>query len=221
MKTLVALFAAIFFTSTASAQQIAPDQLVQKINDEVLAAIKSDKELAAGDKQKAVKLAEEKVLPYIDFEQATRLAVGRAWRQATPEQQKRLVTEFRNMLVRTYSNAIGAYQGQTLKVLPARGKQDPEETTVRTQFVRPGGQPLPIDFTMHQKDGTWKVYDIVVEGVSLVMTYRSEFDAVVKQEGIDGLIKRLASKNTPAAVGGTAGASAGGEAAKGEKKSAK
>ena len=91
-----------------------------------------------------------------------------------------------------------------MKVLPARGKQDPEETVVRTQFVRAGGQPLPIDFTMHQKDNVWKVYDITVEGVSLVMTYRSEFDAIVKQEGIDGLIKRLASKNIPAAVGSTA-----------------
>jgi phospholipid transport system substrate-binding protein len=186
------------------AEEIAPDQLVQKITDEVLAAIKSDKQLAAGDKQKALKLAEEKVLPYIDFEQASRLAVGRAWSTATPEQKKRIVTEFRNMLVRTYSNAIQSYQGQTLKVLPARGKQDPEDTTVRTQFVRAGGQPLPIEFHMRNADNTWKVYDIVVEGVSLVMTYRSEFDAVVKQEGIDGLIKRLAQKNTPAAVGGSA-----------------
>ena len=204
MSKVLAFLAAMAFAAVALAQQITPDQLVQKITDDVLAAIKSDKDLAAGDKQKAIKLAEEKVLPYIDFEQATRLAVGRAWRQATPEQQKRLVNEFRNMLVRTYSNAISAYQGQTLKVLPSRGKQDPEETTVRTQFVRAGGQPLPIDFTMHQKDGTWKVYDIVVEGVSLVMTYRSEFDAVVKQEGIDGLIKRLATKNMPASVGGSA-----------------
>ena len=205
MSKLLAFFAALLFAGSAAAQQqLGPDQLVQKITDEVLAAIKSDKQLAAGDKQKAVKLAEEKVLPYIDFEQATRLAVGRAWREATPEQRKRLVTEFRNMLVRTYSNAIQAYEGQTLKVLPARGKQDPEETVVRTQFVRAGGQPLPIDFTMHQKDNVWKVYDITVEGVSLVMTYRSEFDAIVKQEGIDGLIKRLASKNIPAAVGSTA-----------------
>jgi len=188
----------------AAAQEIAPDQLVQKITDEVLAAIKSDKQLAAGDKQKALKLAEEKVLPYIDFEQATRLAVGRAWTQASPEQKKRLVDEFRNMLVRTYSNAIQAYQGQTLKVLPGRGKQDPEDTTVRTQFVRAGGQPLPIEFHMRQTDKGWKVYDIVVEGVSLVITYRSEFDAVVKQEGIDGLIKRLAQKNSPAAMGGSA-----------------
>ena len=203
MKKLLAFLGAAALAGAAWAQQqLGPDQLVQKITDEVLAAIKSDKQLAAGDKQKAVKLAEEKVLPYIDFEQATRLAVGRAWREATPEQRKRLVTEFRNMLVRTYSNAIQAYEGQTLKVLPARGKQDPEETVVRTQFVRAGGQPLPIDFTMHQKDNVWKVYDITVEGVSLVMTYRSEFDAIVKQEGIDGLIKRLASKNIPAAVGG-------------------
>src|SRR5438067_3668439 len=206
MSKLLAFFAALLFAGSAAAQQqLGPDQLVQKITDEVLAAIKSDKQLAAGDRQKAMKLAEEKVLPYIDFEQATRLAVGRAWREATPEQRKRLVSEFRNMLVRTYSNAIETYQGQTLKVLPARGKQDPEETVVKTQFVRAGGQPLPIDFSMRKTDQGWKVFDITVEGVSLVLTYRSEFDAVVKQEGIDGLIKRLASKNIPAAgVGGSA-----------------
>src|SRR5437667_7164798 len=204
MSKVLAFLGAMALAAAVSAQEIAPDQLVQKITAEVLAAIKSDKELAAGDKQKALKLAEEKVLPYIDFEQATRLAVGRAWSQASPEQKKRLVSEFRNMLVRTYSNAIEGYQGQTLKVLPSRGKQDPEDTTVRTQFIRAGGQPLPIEFHMRQTDKTWKVYDIVVEGVSLVMTYRSEFDAVVKQEGLDGLIKRRAQKNTPAAVGGSA-----------------
>jgi phospholipid transport system substrate-binding protein len=195
------------FSSLSLSQDLGPEQLVQKITNEVLESIKSDKQLAAGDKQKAVKLAEEKVLPYIDFEEATRLAVGRAWAKATPEQKKRLVAEFRNMLVRTYSNAIGEYQGQTLKVLPSRGKQDPQDTTVRTQFVRPGGPPLPIDFQM-RNEGGWKVYDIAVEGVSLVLTYRSEFDAVVKQEGIDGLIKRLAQKNTPAALGGTSGGAA-------------
>lgn len=206
MTKVLAFIAAFFLSGAALAQQnLPPDQLVQKITDDVLAAIKSDKDLAAGDKQKALKLAEEKVLPYIDFEHATRLAVGRAWRQASPEQQKKLVAEFRQMLVRTYSNGIGAYQGQTLKVLPSRGKQDPEDTTVRTQFQRPGGQPLPIDFAMRKTGEGWKVYDITVEGVSLVLTYRSEFDAVVKQEGIDGLIKRLTQKNVPpAAVGGSA-----------------
>ena len=205
---------AVALSVRAQGQDLGPDQLVQKITDDVLAAVKSDKQLASGDKQKALKLAEEKVLPYIDFEQATRLAVGRPWNQATPEQKKRLVTEFRNMLVRTYSNAISTYEGQTLKVLPARGKQDPEETVVRTQFIRAGGQPLPIDFTMHQKEGTWKVYDITVEGVSLVMTYRSEFDAIVKQKGIDGLIQALATKNIPAAG---VGSSAAGDAKAGSK----
>jgi len=204
MSKILAFIAGAALAFTVQAQEIAPDQLVQKITDEVLAAIKSDKQLAAGDRQKALKLAEEKVLPYIDFEEATRLAVGRAWSQASAEQKQKLVSEFRNMLVRTYSNAIEGYQGQTLKVLPARGKQDPEDTTVRTQFIRAGGQPLPIEFHMRKAEKGWKVYDIVVEGVSLVMTYRSEFDAVVKQEGIDGLIKRLAQKNTPAAVGGSA-----------------
>lgn len=194
------------FLSPALAQEVSPEQLVQKITGDVLAAVKTDKQLAAGDKDKAVKLAEEKVLPYIDFEYATRLAVGRSWRQASPEQRQKLVTEFRNMLVRTYSNSISAYEGQTLKVLPSRGKGDngADEATVRTQFVRAGGQPLPIDFQMHKAGSAWKVYDIVVEGVSLVLTYRSEFDAIVKQQGIDGLIKALAQKNIPAAgVGGT------------------
>jgi phospholipid transport system substrate-binding protein len=191
------------FMAGASAQALAPEQLVQKITEEVLTAIKSDKQLAAGDKQKAMRLAEEKVLPYIDFEEATRLAVGRAWSQATPEQKQKLVSEFRNMLVRTYSNAIEGYEGQTLKVLPSRGgKQDAkDEATVRAQFVRAGGKPLPIEFQMRKTGETWKVYDIAVEGISLVLTYRSEFDAVVKQEGIDGLIKRLTQKNSPAKLG--------------------
>jgi phospholipid transport system substrate-binding protein len=203
MKTLLAIFTALF-VSTTWAQDLAPDQLVQKITDDVLAAIKTDKQLAAGDRQKALKLAEEKILPYVDFEESTRLAVGRSWAQASPEQKKRLVSEFRNMLVRTYSNAVEGYQGQTLKILPARAKPTDDEASVRAQFVRAGGQPLPIEFQMRKTANTWKVYDISVEGVSLVLTYRSEFDAVVKQEGIDGLIKRLAQKNTPAAaVGGT------------------
>ena len=196
-------FLVLGFSLTAAAQQLAPDQLVQKVTEEVLATIKSDKQLAAGDKQKALKLAEEKVLPYIDFEESTRLAVGRAWSQATPEQRKQLVGEFRNMLVRTYSNSIEAYQGQTMKVMPSRGGkgEGKDEATVRAQFVRAGGKPLPIDFQMRNDGKSWKVYDIAVEGISLVLTYRSEFDAVVKQEGIDGLIKRLKQKNSPAKLG--------------------
>lgn len=190
-------FSLCFLAAVSVAQEMGPDQLVQKVTEDVLAAVKSDKQLAAGDRQKALKLAEEKVLPHVDFQEATRLAVGRSWRQASPEQRKKLVDQFRSMLVRTYSNAISEYQGQTLKVLPSRGKQDPEDATVRTQFMRAGGKPLPIDFQTRKTPEGWKIYDITVEGVSLVLTYRTEFDAVVKQEGIDGLIKRLGEKNTP------------------------
>ena len=186
-----------------AAQELGPEELVKKITQDVLEAIKGDKQLAAGDRQKAVKLAEEKILPHIDFEEATRLAVGRGWAQATPEQKKKLVQEFRSMLVRTYSNAIGAYEGQSMKVMPVRMKPGDTEVTVHNQFIRPGGKPVLIDYSMRKTDKGWKIYDIVVEGVSLVLTYRSEFDQVVKQEGIDGLIKRLSQKNTPAAVGGT------------------
>jgi phospholipid transport system substrate-binding protein len=203
MKFPIAIFACLMALALpARAQQdLGPEELVRKVTQDVLDAIRSDKQLAAGDKQKALKLAEEKVLPLIDFEEAARLAVGRAWAQATPEQRKKLVEEFRKMLVRTYSNAISAYEGQTMQVLPVRMKPGDTEVTVHNRYIRAGGKPLPVDYQMHKTDQGWKVYDITVEGVSLVLTYRSEFDAIVKQEGIDGLIKRLEEKNTPAKLG--------------------
>jgi phospholipid transport system substrate-binding protein len=201
---LALLCAQLLFIEAAAAQgnDLKPDELVKQVTDDVLAAVKSDKQLAAGDKQKALKLAEEKILPHVDFQEATRLAVGRAWQQANAEQKKKLVDEFRRMLVRTYSGAIQAYQGQTMKVQPLRMKPDDTDVTVHNQYVRAGGgKPVQLDYQMHKTDQGWKIYDIVVEGVSLVLTYRSEFDSVVKQQGIDGLIKRLADKNTPPKVG--------------------
>jgi len=200
VKLLSAMLACLMALALpARAQQdLGPEELVRKVTQDVLDAIRSDKQLAAGDKQKALRLAEEKVLPHIDFEEATRLAAGRAWAQATPEQRRRLVEEFRRMLVRTYSNAISAYEGQTMQVLPVRVKPGDTEVTVHNRYIRAGGKPLPVDYQMHKTSQGWKIYDITVEGVSLVLTYRSEFDAIVKQEGIDGLIKRLEEKNTPA-----------------------
>lgn len=189
------------FLPPAIAQELGPEELVKQMTSEVMAAIKTDKQLAAGDREKAVKLAEEKILPHVDFEEATRLAVGRSWREASPEQRKRLVQEFRSMLVRTYSNALGGYEGQEMRVLPSRAKPGDTDVTVRNQFVRAGGKPVPIDYQMRKTDAGWKIYDISVEGISLVLTYRSEFDQVVKQEGVDGLIKRLGQKNTPPPVG--------------------
>jgi len=207
MKQLFALlFSFAFFSLPAfAADEQSPEALVKQVTDDILQALKTDKKLAAGDKQRALQVAEEKVLPHIDFEEATRLAVGRAWAQASPEQKKQLVNEFRRMLVRIYSNAISPYQGQTIKVAPVRMKPGDTEVTVHNTFIRSGGKGIPFDYSMRKTEKGWKIYDIVVEGVSLVLTYRSEFDSVVKQEGIDGLIKRLASKNAPAAaVGGSA-----------------
>jgi phospholipid transport system substrate-binding protein len=195
-RTWVFLLGAAF-AFCAAAQELKPDELVKQVTEDVLAAVKSDKQLAGGDKQKALQLAEEKILPHVDFREATRLAVGRAWRDATREQQERLVVEFRRMLVRTYSNAITAYEGQTVKVMPVHMKPGDTDVTVRNQYLRPGGKAVQIDYQMHTTASGWKIYDIVVEGVSLVLTYRSEFDAVVKQQGVDGLIKRLAEKNAP------------------------
>ncbi|HSA91067.1 MAG TPA: ABC transporter substrate-binding protein [Burkholderiales bacterium] len=203
MTRILGLLGIVLFLPFHSiAQELGPEELVRKVTEEVFEAIKADKQLAAGDRQKAIRLAEEKVLPHIDFAEATRLAVGRSWAKATPEQKKRLVAEFRNMLVRTYSNAITAYEGQTMKVMPVRMKPGDTEVTVHNQFFRAGGRPVLLDYSMHKTDQGWKIYDIVVEGVSLVLTYRSEFDAVVKQDGIDALIQRLAQKNKPAAAGG-------------------
>src|SRR5262245_37506812 len=205
MKTLLAVVF-VLFAVPAIAEEQGPEALVKQVTAEVLDAIKSDKQLAAGNRQKALKLAEEKVLPHIDFEEATRLAVGRAWAQASPEQKKQLVTNFRQMLVRVYSNAIQPYEGQDIQVSPVRMKPGDTDATVHNTFKRAGGgKPVGFDYSMRKTEQGWKIYDIVVEGVSLVLTYRSEFDAVVKQQGVDGLIKALASKNAPAAaVGGSA-----------------
>ena len=185
----------------AWAQEPGPEQLIQRITDEVMTAIQSDRELAAGDKDKALKLAEQKVLPHVDFEEATRLAVSRAWSRASAEQQKALVTEFRAMLLRTYTNAIGSYTGTQAKLLPTRGRPEGEargsEATVRYQFSRAGGKPVLVAYELRKTGAGWKIYDISVEGMSLVLTYRSEFDGILKQEGIDGLIGRLAQKNAP------------------------
>ena len=185
----------------ARAQEPGPEQLIQRITDEVMTAIQSDRALAAGDKDKALKLAEQKVLPYVDFEEATRLAVSRAWSRASAEQQKALVTEFRAMLLRTYTNAISTYTGTQAKLLPTRGKSEGgargSEATVRYQFSRSGGKPVLVAYELRKTGAGWKIYDVSVEGMSLVLTYRTEFDGILKQEGIDGLIRRLADKNAP------------------------
>ena len=186
-------------TFPALAQQpLTPEALVRKMTDDVLEAVRADKALQAGDRQKALALAEQKILPHVDFREATRLAVGRGWASATPAQQEQLITEFRAMLVRIYSNAIDTYRGQTLRVFPVKMTPSDTEVTVRNQYLSPGRPPVPVEYAMRKTPEGWKIYDIVVENVSLVLTYRGEFDQVMRKSGVDGLIKRMNEKNHPA-----------------------
>jgi len=194
MRVLSLLFALVLPAVAAAAQELAPDALVRQVTADVLESIQGDAALQAGDRKKAIALAEQKVLPHIDFTEATRLALGSWWKTATPAQRERLSTEFRGLLVRTYANAIGGYKGQTMRVLPLRMEAGADDVVVRNQFLRPGAPPLRVDYAMYKTPAGWKIYDIVAEGVSLVLTYRTEFDQVVRQSGIDSLIQRIAEK---------------------------
>lgn len=200
MKSPAAAFCALLLALPAfgAPPEADPETLIRAMTRDVLEAARADRDIAAGG-PKALKLAEERILPLVDFEAATRLALGRFWPRASKAQQARLVAEFRTLLVRTTS-AGQRYEGQTVTVLPAQMQPGGTEATIRNRCLRPGAPPLQVDFQMHKTDAGWKIYDIVVEGVSLVFTYRSEFDAVLKQQGIDGLIRRLAEKNAPAKI---------------------
>lgn len=195
---ILAFLAALATLPALAQQPLAPEALVRKMTDDVLETVRNDKALQAGDREKSLALAEQKILPHVDFREATRLAMGRGWASATPAQQERLVTEFRAMLVRIYSNAIDTYRGQTLRVFPVKMAPNDTEVTVRNQYLRPGRPPVPVEYAMRKTPEGWKIYDIVVENVSLVLTYRGEFDQVMRQSGIDGLIKRMNEKNHPA-----------------------
>jgi phospholipid transport system substrate-binding protein len=180
--------------------QEAPDALVKRVSAETVQAIKADPKIIAGDPDRVREVIEKKLLPNFDFTRMTALAMGRNWRQATPEQQQKLTNEFRTLLVRTYSNALTQYRDETIDVKPLRGDSNANEVIVRSEVVRSGRQPVQIDYGMAKTPEGWKAYDVIVGGVSLVTNYRDEFNEQVKAGGIDGLIKTLADKNrgTPA-----------------------
>jgi len=170
--------------------------LVKSISQEVIAVLKQDKDIQAGNPKKVEELIETKVLPHFNFTRMTRIAMGRNWRVATPEQQKELTGEFRTLLVRTYSTALSNYRDQQIDYKPLRAKPEDVEVTVRSEVKQSGSsQPVAIDYEMEKTPDGWKVYDVKVGGVSLVTTYRDTFSSEVKERGVDGLIKSLAAKN--------------------------
>lgn len=177
-----------------------PDELLRQTTEDVMAAIKADKDIAAGDRMKSYALVESKIVPHFDFLRMTRLALGKNWNKATPEQQTAVVTAFRDLLVRTYSGALTRFRNLTINYKPWTGS--PADTTTLVQStVIDQGRSVPIDYQMAHEDGTWKVFDIKVDGISLVTNYRSDFNDRVNAGGIDGLIKDLQDKAKAAESG--------------------
>lgn len=178
----------------ALAQDEAPDALVKRISSDVLASVKADPAIQAGDVNRIVALVDAKILPSVNFTRMTSSAVGRFWRQATPEQQKQLQDEFKILLVRTYSGALGEVKDQTVTFKPMRSKPEDTEVVVRSE-VRGKGEPIQLDYRMEKTANGWKIYDINVLGVWLVETYRTQFAQEINAKGIDGLIASLVQRN--------------------------
>jgi phospholipid transport system substrate-binding protein len=194
MRTL-AFLSCIVFLSAAQAQTESPDVLVKSVTSEVVEIIAKDKDIRSGDRAKLIGVIEEKVLPHFNFNAMTALALGQNWRKASAEQKQRLAAEFRTLLVRTYASALAAFSEQKFDFRPLRAKPTDTDVTVQVRVLQPGAQPVPIDYSMEKTARGWKVYDVMVGGVSLVANYRTEFNSTVRSAGVDGLIKNLHTKN--------------------------
>lgn len=173
----------------------APDVLVKNVTLEVVDLIQKDKEIQAGSRAKLIDLIEAKVLPHFNFTAMTALALGQSWNKATPDQKKKLTEEFKLLLVRTYASALAAFSNQKLDFRPLRAKPTDTDVTVNVRVIQPGSQPVAIDYSMEKTSQGWKVYDVMVGGVSLVANYRTEFTNIVRESGIEGLIRNLQTKN--------------------------
>jgi phospholipid transport system substrate-binding protein len=202
-----ALGLALLATPAVGATETSPDALVRTTAEEVLAVVQKDQAIRSGDRNKVIALVEEKVLPHFDFVRMTRLAAGKNWRGATPEQQQRLTQAFRELLVRTYAAAFTSYKNQTVDFKPFSMEPAATDVTVRTAIVQPGGPPpIPVDYSMVKTGDSWKIYDVTIEGVSLITTYRGTFNDEIRRAGVDGLIASLEQKNKSLADQGAAGA---------------
>ena len=189
----LAMFASV--SNAAGAELVAPDVLARSVTDEVLAAVRSDKDLQTGNQKKVLELVEAKVLPHFNFTRMAQLAMGKNWRQATPEQRDEITREFRALLVRTYTAAFTQYKNQTVQYRPLRLAPEDTDALVRSSIIKPDGPPIAVDYSMEKTPGGWKVYNIKVEGISLVENYRNTFNSEIQRNGIDGLIRALTGKN--------------------------
>lgn len=193
-QILVSLCLSFGLLASAQAQE-APDVLVKRLSTEIIDAAKSDKEIQAGNRQRINDLVENKVLPYINFERMTSLAVSKSWRAATPEQQKQLIAEFRTLLIHTYSGAITQIRDQRVEFKPFRGAAEDTEVEVKSLVIQTRGEPLQLSYRLEKTASGWKIFDINVLGAWLVETYKGSFAAEISKTGVDGLIKTLVEKN--------------------------
>jgi len=192
-KYLLLLVALIISTSVLA--DLAPDELVRKTADDVINELKKDKDIKVGDRAKIYKLAEEKILPNFDFKRICRLVLGKNWRSMTVDQRNVFQIEFRGLLLRTYAIALSKFRDQTIEFKPLRMKSSDTIVLVKTEITQSGGQPIDVNYALSNSTGKWLVFDIVIEGVSLVTNYRSQFASQVKKNGIEDLLKKLSEKN--------------------------
>jgi phospholipid transport system substrate-binding protein len=193
--SIVVLLSTLLLTPVTWAVETRPDTLVEETAQEVLAIIKRDKDIQSGNKAKILNLVKSKILPHFNFTRMTRLAMGKNWSKASPQQKKELEEEFRTLLVRTYYKALAVYSDHTIKVSPVKNMAGKTDTTVKTEIIQSHGQPVSIDYSMQKIKSAWKVYDITVAGISLVINYRGSFNSKIRSGGVEGLLKALNKKN--------------------------
>jgi phospholipid transport system substrate-binding protein len=199
-KLLVAASLVCFSAFGTAAFAETPDALVKRTAEDVLSVVKTDKDIQAGDQEKLFALAEEKIVPNFNFDKVSRLVLGKNWTKATPEQKTAFQGEFKTLLIRTYATALSKYKNQTIEYPPLKMADGAKSAQVKTNIIQQGGQPIAVNYTLEKQADTWKVYDIVIEGVSLVTNYRGQFAQEIRQNGLDSLIKKLADKNKAASA---------------------
>jgi phospholipid transport system substrate-binding protein len=195
MKPILALIAGLVIALGAHAQELAPDVLIKSVTEQVLDVARNDKDIQAGSSKRAIEVVETKVLPYFDFTRMTRLALGREWRQASSAQRQALTEGFQSLSVRTYSKALTEYRNQSIDYKPLKMQDGAADVKVSAEIKQTGRKPIQLDYYLERQDKGWKVYDIEVEGISLIANYRASFAAEISRGGIDGLIQSLQAKN--------------------------
>lgn len=193
---ILAILATAFSFSAEATGNISAQDLVKTTTDQVLETITKEREVINNSPDRLFEIVHEIILPHFDFERMSRRVLGKSWKRATPDQQSQFVRAFQTLLVRTYTVALKAYSDEVIEFLPPREKEGGKETSIRTQIVQPGSPPIPINYEMYHGDDGWKVFDITIDGVSLVINYRSTFRSEIRKNGVDGLIARLAKHNS-------------------------